>query len=322
MNTIEIENLCVDYRTGDRTLRALDRVDLSVAQGEILALVGESGCGKSTLGLALGRLLPSNASIPSGVIRIGGRDVLRLSSAEVPQVRGNEIGYVFQHPGSALNPLMTIGEQIVEALRLGGLKDPAELQIAAKAQLGRFGIMPAEERIHQYPHQMSGGMKQRVMIAMATCRRPLLLVADEPTSALDVTVQASVLKIVGELTEGGELSVVFITHDLRIAFALANRVAVMYAGRIVELGDVDEVKESPKHPYTERLLECVPGMARGAGRLSPIEGEPPQLWDIPAGCAFHPRCHRVEPRCRQLSPGPVSMSPTHWSRCLLLEEKL
>ena len=316
MALLEIENLQVHFRSGDGIVRAVDGVSFQVEAGQTAALVGESGCGKSVTALSLLRLLPEPPARVAGVVRFEGRDLLQLSEREMREVRGNAISMVFQEPMSSLNPVLTIGRQIAEPLRLHQkLSTPAAGRRAVEL-LDVVGIAEPARRAGEYPHQLSGGMRQRVMIAIALACRPRLLIADEPTTALDVTVQAQILELVRSLQTQFGTAVLMITHDLGVVAEVADRVVVMYAGRKVEEAPVDALFRHPQHPYTAGLLRAVPRLgAAAAARLAEIPGTVPSLRVRQAGCAFAERCPRVQPRCGTEPPPLRATSAGRWVAC-------
>jgi oligopeptide/dipeptide ABC transporter ATP-binding protein len=292
---LKVENLSVNYRRGRQRVQAVRGVSFELKKGEALGVVGESGCGKSTLALTLLRLLPENASeVSSGRIVFQGRDLLRLPQEELRRVRGGDIGMVFQDPFSALNPVLTVGEQMEEALEAHG-EEPATRRVMSlleKVQL------PDSQRVyHSYPHQISGGQRQRVCIAMAIASGPKLLIADEPTTALDVTVQKEILNLLDHLRRDLNMAVLFITHNMGLLAERTDRLAVMYAGEIVELGATQDVLKSPLHPYAQGLLQSLPRLVKTQGRLPVLPGQPPDLRAVPSGCPFHPRCPRIFEPC-------------------------
>ena len=314
MPLLEIKNLKLDFVTRDSSVRALDGVGFQMEPGESVCLVGESGSGKSITALSIGRLLPSPpAQYVEGKIWLEGRDVLTMSKRELRRVRGGTVSYIFQEPGASLNPVFRVGHQIQEAMRLhrpGAASDYEVIRL-----LEQVGIPAAESRFHDYPHQMSGGMQQRVMIAMAIATHPKLLIADEPTTALDVTIQAQILELLRELKAQLGMSILLITHNLGIVQDLADRVLVMYAGQIVESGPAAQVLSQPAHPYTRALLASVPLLGAGGKRLSAIPGTVPQLGDWPSGCRFHPRCPIRRPDCERAVPALFEVSPQQHARC-------
>lgn len=283
----------------------MDRVNLSVEQGENVAVVGESGSGKSTLGLSIVRLLPPNASYREGDILIEGRNVREMSGLEIRSIRGKMVFMILQDPLNSLNPLKKVGAQILEALlvkyrREGRTLDAADQQIIN--QIRDVRMPDPEVIIERYPHQLSGGQIQRVVIAMGLLLKPKLIIADEPTSALDVTIQAQILKLLEDLKKEYGMSVIFITHDVSVAYNIANRMAVMYAGKIVEIGPAENIIRVPSHPYTQALISSVPTGTRQDGRLKAIQGVPPNLLDPPHGCRYHPRCPHAMDICRTEEP--------------------
>jgi oligopeptide/dipeptide ABC transporter ATP-binding protein len=311
---LEVEDLRTYFRVGPEPVRAVDGVSFGVREGETVALVGESGCGKSATALSLMRLLPEPpASYEGGRIRYAGRDVLALSERELLDVRGNEVAYVFQEPATSLNPVFRVDWQIAEAIRLH--RTDVNVQEEVLRLLHLVGLPDPARRMRAYPHELSGGMQQRVMIAMALACRPRLLVADEPTTALDVTVQAQILSLLVSLQQQMGMAIVLITHNLGLVAEAAHRVNVMYAGRIVEAGPTAQVLSAPAHPYTRALLRAVPRLAGSEGRLSGIEGTVPNPADLPPGCAFHPRCPGVQPDCRTAAPAWESVGDDHGVRC-------
>lgn len=298
---LQIRDLQLDFVSRDRTVRALDGVNLTVHAGETVCLVGESGSGKSVTALSITRLLPSPpARIRSGEIVLEGRNVLTLSPSELRTIRGGVVSYVFQDPAASLNPVMRIGKQIRESLALHRPAADTEAEVVRLLKL--VGIPAPESRARDYPHQLSGGMQQRVMIAMALASQPKLLVADEPTTALDVTIQAQILDLLRELKERLGMSILLITHNLGLVSEIADRVAVMYAGQIIEEAAARDLLSRPLHPYTQALLQSVPELGQNVERLRAIPGAVPQLGAWPSGCRFHPRCDRAQPACSQTEP--------------------
>ena len=298
---LEIHSLVVEYHTLRADVKAVDRVSLSLEKGDTLGLVGESGCGKSTLGLSTLRLIPPPGRIVSGQITLDGIDVVNCSEEEIRRVRGKRVGYIFQDPMTSLNPVKKISAHFVEMIRTHE-SEVAEEDALKRANeiLGRLGILP--ERINDFPHQFSGGMRQRVMIGLALALGPDLLIADEPTTSLDVIVEAQIIELLKELKESLSLTLVLITHNIGIVAETADRVAVMYAGRIAELGETGVLFEKPMHPYTQALLNSVPNITKKGQVLSWIPGTPPDLAEPPAGCLFHPRCPYAFDRCRKEEP--------------------
>ena len=298
---LEIRDLDVFFDTEEGTLHAVRGVSLAVDAGETLGIVGESGCGKSVTCHSVLRLLPPNGEI-RGRILFDGRDLLALEPATLDKVRGRDIAMIFQEPASSLNPVHTIGSQLGESLILHRDMSASQARAEALRLLDRVGIPEGKRRLGEYPHQLSGGMNQRAMIAMALACRPRLLIADEPTTALDVTIQAQILELLGELQREYGMSLILVTHDLGVVAETAERVAVMYAGRVVEEASVEELFAHPAHPYTLGLLQSLPRVDRTEVELSPIEGAVPSLLSMPRGCTFAPRCRYSADRCRERVP--------------------
>ena len=300
---LEVKNLQTQFPTRAGLVRAVDGVSFHLDSGELLGLVGESGCGKSISALSVMRLIAPPGKIVGGEITFDGRNLLKLSEAEMRQIRGDDIAMIFQDPMTSLNPVFTVGEQIAEALRLHRKLSRRAAREAAIAAMHEVSIPDPARRVDDYPHQLSGGMRQRVMIAMALACDPKLLIADEPTTALDVTIQAQILELLDELRKNRELAVLLITHDLGVVAEVADRGAVMYTGRIGDYSPVDELFSRPKHPYTEGLLRSVPKLSSAAvakqERLETIEGTVPSPTDLPPGCHFAPRCPHRLPRCTE-----------------------
>ncbi|MCA9524628.1 MAG: ABC transporter ATP-binding protein [Myxococcales bacterium] len=300
---LQVEELSVAFGQGGQLVRVVDRVSFQLARGETLCLVGESGCGKSVTALSLMRLLPERRSrIEARRIALDGVDLLPLSEREMCRVRGGRIGMVFQEPMSALNPVMTVGNQVIEAIRLHRPLRRSEASQRAVELLRRVGLPSPEAQLRAYPHQLSGGMRQRVVIAIAIAADPIALIADEPTTALDVTIQAQIVRLLVELQREAGMGMLLITHDLGLVAETADCVAVMYAGRIVEEAGVAELFRAPRHPYTQGLLDCIPALSTSKKRLPTIEGRvpPPTSWG--GGCRFRERCPRASSRCRDEMP--------------------
>lgn len=318
---LRVTNLQTYFFTDDGIAKAVDGVNLEIHKGETLGLVGESGCGKSVSALSILRLIPDPPGrIVDGQILFKGKDLLKLSNSEMRKVRGNEISMIFQEPMTSLNPVFTIGNQIAEAVQLHqGLSKRASLEKAIE-MLKLVGIPSPEQRVKEYPHQLSGGMRQRAMIAMALSCNPSLLIADEPTTALDVTIQAQILDLINNLKKELGMAVMLITHDLGIIAETAARVAIMYAGKVVEEADVYTLFESPKHPYTQGLLCSIPrpdlGMTKEI-RLQEIPGIVPSLTELPQGCSFNPRCPKAMDSCRKEPPELKEINPGQKVSCWL-----
>ncbi|WP_289295384.1 ABC transporter ATP-binding protein [uncultured Reyranella sp.] len=320
---LEVSDLGTWFYTRQGIVKAVDGVDFEVAAGETLAIVGESGCGKSMTALSLMRLIPDPPGrIVSGSIKLAGRDLLQISEEEMRDVRGNEISMIFQEPMTSLNPVMTIGKQISESLILHRDMDRKQAMKRAIEMLDLVRIPEPAQRAKEYPHQLSGGMRQRAMIAMALACNPKVLIADEPTTALDVTIQAQILELIVELQREFSAAVILITHDLGVVAETAHRVIVMYAGRKVEEASVGELFARPLHPYTTGLMNSIPRLDlmrgqtdRSAERLQEIPGIVPPLFDLPTGCAFAPRCSKADDKCRAERPAYEEKQPGHWAAC-------
>ena len=316
---LDVKNLVVRYETEDGVVHALNGIDLQLGYRQTNGLVGETGAGKTTAALAILRLVPD----PPGVVEcdrlmIEGRDILNLPAAKMDEVRGKDVSMIFQDPMTALNPVFTVGEQIAESLQLHEGLDKNAAMERAKQMLELVGI--PGERANEYPHQFSGGMKQRVVIAIALACNPKLLIADEPTTALDVTIQAQVLELMSELKEKYDTSMIMITHDLGIVAEVCDTVAVMYAGKIVEHGTLEDVFNHTLHPYTEGLFNSLPNIKNRTAMLKPIKGLMPDPTDLPKGCAFAPRCDYATPACFERQPQLQQASPTHQFACLAYEQ--
>jgi len=310
---MQIEDLSISFKINDEWCRAVNGISFDVLPNETLCIVGESGCGKSITAMSLMKLLPSSARL-GGKIKFGDQDILSLAERDLEQVRGSRIAMIFQEPMTSLNPVLTVGEQIAEPLVLHKGQTWSEARKEAKNLLDLVRIPDAQKRLGQYPHELSGGMRQRVMIAIGLACRPEILIADEPTTALDVTIQAQVLALLDDIRKEQGLSIVMITHDLGVVANVADRVAVMYAGEMVEKGPVQAIFDDPSHPYTQALLRTVP-RADAALELSPIRGQVPPIQAMPQGCRFAPRCDEEHAACGatpKLSPGPHSVAC--WAR--------
>ena len=318
---LEIKNLKTYFFLSDGISRAVDGVDIEIFKGKTLGLVGESGCGKSVTALSILRLVPSPPGrIVSGEIIFNNQDLIKLSAEEIRKIRGNKISMIFQEPMTSLNPVFTVGDQIAEVFRLHkGLSKRESLQ-EAKRMIELVKIPAPEQRIKEYPHQMSGGMRQRVMIAMALSCDPDLLIADEPTTAVDVTVQSQILELMENLKAQFNSSILMITHNLSVIAKIADYVAVMYAGLIMEYADVNEIFENPQHPYLISLLKSIPRLDKvteTVGKLKVIEGTVPDPLHYPTGCRFHPRCEFVMERCKVEEPEMKEIKENHFARCFL-----
>ncbi|NIM06848.1 MAG: ATP-binding cassette domain-containing protein [Armatimonadetes bacterium] len=317
---LEVKNLQTHFSTYRGTLRAVDGVSLTVRRGETLALVGESGCGKSVTGLSIMRLVRRPGRIIQGEISFDKEDLLKKPRAEMRQIRGGRIAMVFQDPLSTLNPAFTVQNQISESLKIHGVASGREAKERSIQLLEAMGIPAARERLRNYPHELSGGMRQRVMIAIAASCEPELLIADEPTTALDVTLQAQIMDLLAQIKKERGLAIILITHDLGIVSQFSDRAAVMYAGHIVEQGAVESLLEEPLHPYTRGLLQCVPRLGRPDLPITPIEGSVPDMAALPTGCRFAPRCPHVMEHCWQSMPLTYEPAPGRSVRCFLYGE--
>ncbi|MEW6741138.1 MAG: ABC transporter ATP-binding protein [Planctomycetota bacterium] len=314
---LEIEDLKTHFDTEDGILRAVDGVSLAVSEGTTVALVGESGCGKSVTALSILRLVPQPPGRISGRIYFRGQDLLRLPESGMRKVRGNEISMVFQEPMTALNPVFTVGDQIMEVIILHQRKSKREARELAIEELRRVGISSPETRVDEYPHQLSGGMKQRVMIAMALSCHPTLLIADEPTTALDVTIQAQILELLRQAQRATGMAILLITHDLGVVAEMADQVAVMYASKIVEIASTRSLFTKVRHPYTEGLFRSLPSIEAGRARLEPIPGSVPNPLDFPSGCSFRTRCPCAERVCMEQVPPLREIADGHRVACHL-----
>lgn len=317
---LEVRDLKTHLMVKSGPLPVVDGVSFSVSAGETLGIVGESGCGKSMTALSIMRVLPRPIGrIVGGKILLRGEDLVKKSEAEMTAIRGSRLGMILQDPHTSLNPLHTVGNQVIEALRINdGRGAGGSLLARAVAMLKKVNVADAERRVHAYPHQMSGGMKQRVVGAIAISGAPDVIIADEPTTALDVTIQLQYLQLLQEIQVETGMAMIFITHDLGIVANLCHRLIVMYAGRIVEEGTVRDVFKAPSHPYTEALLNSVPAVNRKVDRLYAIEGQPPKLAQTRVGCSFAPRCPYADDTCRTLTPSPspgLSGSDDHRASC-------
>ncbi|TYP78088.1 ABC transporter ATP-binding protein [Paenibacillus methanolicus] len=317
---LEIANLQTHFKTDRGVIPAVDGVDLTIRKGEIVGIVGESGCGKSVTSLSIMQLLPKPVgSIAGGSIRFKDEDIAKAGESRMRRIRGEEISMIFQEPMTSLNPLLTIGDQIAETLRIHRKISKKDAKAHAVAMLKKVGIPRAEQIVNEYPHRLSGGMRQRVMIAIALCCEPELLIADEPTTALDVTIQAQILDLMKKLNEETGTAILMITHDLGVVAEMCQRVVVMYAGKVVEEGTVEEVFRNPQHPYTKGLIRSIPRMEDDVRRLYSIKGSVPLPGTIKQGCRFAPRCEFAMDRCAAELPELVQSGEEagHRSRCWL-----
>jgi len=312
---LEVNNLQTYFFTPEGLVKAIRGIDFHIDAGETLALVGESGCGKSMTALSLLRLVPEPGRVVEGDIRLDGQELLRLPPDEMRRLRGNHIGMIFQEPMTALNPVFRIERQIGEVLQLHKGLDKHQAREAAAELLHQVGIPSPKERLQDYPHQLSGGMRQRVVIAMALACDPQLLIADEPTTALDVTIQAQIMDLLAKLKRERNMAMLLISHDLGVVAESADRVAIMYAGLMLEVAPVKELYANPVHPYTRGLIACIPKVGEKRRRLTPIEGSVPNPGDLPEGCSFLDRCAAPFAPCRGKLPPLTEVSPGHWVRC-------
>lgn len=319
---LKVDDLKTYFNTDDGIVKAVDGVSFDLHKGETLGIVGESGCGKSVSNLSILKLIPSPpGKIMSGSALLNGQDIFKMSNDKIRRLRGNRISMIFQDPMTSLNPFLKISKQMVETIVLHQKMEKSEARKKAVEMLKMVGIPNPGKRVDDYPHQFSGGMRQRVMIGMALSCNPEILIADEPTSALDVTIQAQILEIIKELSERLGTAVIMITHDLGVVAGTCDRINVMYAGRIVEKGDADEIFGDPKHPYTKGLISSVPRLDRpGKKRLYSIEGQPPNLIGLPDVCPFHPRCEYVMDICKKKHP-PEFGTDGRMARCWLYKEE-
>lgn len=320
MSLLDIQNLSTVFDTEDGQAKAVTDLSLSVDKGKVLGVVGESGCGKSITSLSILRLVPPPGKIVAGKILFENQDLLSLSEAQMRKIRGNHIALIPQDPMTSLNPVYTIGDQIIEAIELHQNVTRKEARQRAVEVLDRVRLPQAASRIDDYPHQFSGGMRQRVMIAMALACTPKLLIADEPTTALDVTVQAQILDLLRSIQRDQGMSILLITHDLGVVAEMCDMVAVMYAGSVVEYAPVNQLFKAPKHPYTVGLLNSIP--RPGTQRLASIEGQPPSLIDLPSGCRFAARCPLVEERCKVAVPPLEEKTPGQFARCVVVPSQM
>jgi len=320
MSLLQVKNLVLEFPTRRGTLRALDDISFDIAPGEILGVVGESGAGKSLTGAAIIGLLEPPGRIVSGQIVLEGQRIDQLDHHEMRSIRGRKIGAIFQDPLTSLNPLYSVGRQLIETIQAHEFVSDAQAKARAIDLLASTGIAAAAERMHHYPHQFSGGMRQRVVIALALAAQPKLIVADEPTTALDVSIQAQIISLLKKLCKERGAAVMLITHDMGVIAQTCDRVAVLYAGRIAEMGSVHEVINRPAHPYTAGLMASIPDMSRDAPRLAQIDGTMPRLNAIAPGCAFNPRCTRAFAPCKTDRPELMQAGATH-AACWLHTQK-
>ena len=318
---LEIRSLSTHFFTEEGVVRAVENISFEINPGEILSLVGESGCGKSVTGLSILRLIPSPPGrIVNGEILFDRINLVQLKEKEMEKIRGNDISMIFQEPMTSLNPVFTIGDQIMEAIIFHQGLSKAKSRERAIEMLDRVRIPAPEMRVDAYPHQLSGGMRQRAMIAMALSCQPKLLIADEPTTALDVTIQSQVLNLLREIQREMEMSVMLITHDLGVVAEIADRVAIMYAGRMMEYGPIDAIFSKVRHPYTKGLLDSIPQLREKKKRLDAIPGQVPDPMNLPVGCKFHPRCYLMIEECKKAEPPLVQVNGDHFSRCIRWKE--
>ena len=316
MKPLVVENLTIHYYTLEGIVKAVRGVSFSVDKGESVCLVGESGSGKSTIGLAIVGALPANARVLSGKILVNNVNILELSSKELEKIRGRSVSIIFQDPAASFNPLFTVGQMLSDVIRYKlGIHDKEELKKKAIEALKNAGLPDPERVYNSYPHELSGGMLQRAAIAVALSTRPDILIADEPTTMLDVTLQAQILELLQELRRKLGLALVFITHNLGVAAGVCDKILVIYAGAMMEFGPVDEVLVNPLHPYTRKLIECVPRSSVRVGRLKYIPGSLPDLRKLPPGCVFAPRCEEAMDICREKEPPLIEVKPGHFVAC-------
>ncbi|MEZ5811024.1 MAG: ABC transporter ATP-binding protein [Rhizobiaceae bacterium] len=319
---LEVKNLRTHFQTRRGELKAVNNVSFSLARGETLGLVGESGSGKSMTCFSILRMIAKPAGkIVGGEVLLDGTDLLKLSEEEIREVRGKGISMILQDPMTSLNPLISVGKQVAEPLHLHQGLSGSSLWDAVREVLALVRIPAPERRLKDYPHQMSGGMRQRIVGAISVSCRPRVLIADEPTTALDVTIQAQFLKLLKDMQKSTGLGMILVTHDLGIVAKNCDRVAVMYAGKIVEIGSVRDIFDRPAHPYTRALLRSLPKLSEKHDRLPSIEGQPPDLLDLPAGCSFQERCPHAMPICRRQEPEQTEIAKEHLARCFLVDEE-
>ena len=317
---LEIKDLTIHYVTDDEVVKAVNDISITLEEGESLGLVGETGAGKTTTAMGILGLVPNPpGKVIGGEVIYKGKNLLKLSEAEMRKIRGHEISMIFQDPMTALNPVLTVGDQIMEVIRLHQKVSKAEAMKRAMDMMEMVGIEGG--RCNEYPHQFSGGMKQRIVIAIALACNPNLLIADEPTTALDVTIQAQVLDLIDNLKKKFNTSLLLITHDLGVVAEVCDKVAIVYAGRIMEYGTLEHIYNNPKHPYTNGLFGSIPDFSKKAHRLNPIKGLMPDPSNLPEGCAFAERCPNATEECRKRQPAMVELEPGHSVRCLMYEKE-
>lgn len=321
-NLLNIDGLKLSFFTPAGEVKALNDVNIQLKQGDVLGIVGESGSGKSVTAFSLMRLTPANGKVMDGETTFNGHTITSMSEKEMRKIRGKEVSIIFQDPMTSLNPVYTIGNQICEVIRLHTDKDKKQAKARAVELLQLVGINEPEKRLKQYPHELSGGMRQRVMIAIALACEPKLLIADEPTTALDVTIQAQILELMMELKDKLGMSIIMITHDLGVVASMCDKIAVMYAGRIVEYGNTDDIFYNPKHEYTKGLINSIPRLDETEHKkLVPIEGTPIDLLNPPAGCPFAPRCKSCMKVCLRQMPEYTNVTDEHYSACWMLQKE-
>ncbi|MFP9193341.1 ABC transporter ATP-binding protein [Natrialbaceae archaeon A-CW1-1] len=313
---MSVRNLKAGFNTSEGFVRAVDGVSFNINEGEIVGLVGESGCGKSATSRSLMRLISSPGEIIDGSLMFKGKDLLEYSDEEMRKVRGNEIAMIFQEPMTAMNPVFDVGWQVGEPLRVHENLKKKTARKEAIELLRQVGIPSPEIRVDDYPHEFSGGMRQRAMIAMALACQPDLLIADEPTTALDVTIGAQILELIQEFNQESGMSVLLVTHDLGVVAQVCDKVAVMYSGRIVEYGSTEQIFNDPRHPYTQGLIDCIPDPAEATQDLNPIKGEVSNLINLPEGCNFKARCPHADDRCERIDPRLREVTDDHYSACI------
>ena len=316
MCVLEVKNLTTQLRSDRGTVKAVDDVSFILNKGEILGLVGESGCGKSMTSMSIMQLLPKRQSSIQGSICFEGQDLLTMSEKELNHIRGNRISMIFQDVMTSLNPLMTIGRQIMEPMMVHKGMSKAEARTEAIRLLDAVGIPMPEKRVDEYPNSLSGGMRQRVMIAIALSCTPQVLIADEPTTALDVTIQAQILELMKKIRQEYGTSIIMISHDLGVISEMCDRAAIMYCGNIVELGTIDQIFDNPIHPYTRGLLRSIPSLDQATEELYSIPGVVPPLYDLPGGCKFADRCPQAQEKCRRARPALIQVEEGHWVSCI------